>query len=214
MSRPTDIAIDLETGGTRANAPIISIGACAINRNTYELGPSFYSTVKIEDALRYGKPSASTMHWWRTDMQKITPVWFDPKGVSLYEALRGLNDFVRAQPAGCKVWGNGSHFDISILEHGYDAVRVQGFCEEWKFWDVRDLRTAVDLSGFDVKSLPFTGTPHHALHDAIHQAKLIACSFAKWRGHAIPKFEGYQPLSLRTKPDPMPGTQANPEEDW
>lgn len=183
MTRPTDISIDLETLGQRSDAPVLSIGACAFNRDTGHTGPSYYAAVKLEDAMRHGRVKADTLTWWVTKNGSVFRDLLEQRGaVSLYEALRGLNDFVRAQPAGVCVWGNGSSFDISILEHAFDSVTAAGtpgFHEEWKFWSVRDMRTAVDLSGLNKDSIPFMGTAHNALDDAVHQAKVIAECFLK-----------------------------------
>lgn len=174
-ARPTDISIDLETLGHRGDAAILSIGAAAFNRKTGAIGPTGYWPVMLEDALKHGRVTAGTLRFWMgIKDNKAKFVFDDPTATPLYVALRGLNDFVRAQPAGVKVWGNGSHFDISILEHAHDSIGTEGFVEEWKFWDVRDMRTALDMSGLDKSKMKFEGAPHHARDDAVHQAKVIA----------------------------------------
>lgn len=180
-NRETDIVIDLETLGHRQNAAIVSIGAAALNRNTGKIGPLYYNSVNLDTALRCGAVTGGTLAWWmhKDRTQGARAVFNDPKAVTLYEALRGLNDFVRGRPSGACVWGNGSHFDISILEHAYDAIGMPGFTEQWKFWSVRDLRTILDTSGFDKKSIPFVGYEHHALDDAVHEAKVLAGCFGK-----------------------------------
>jgi hypothetical protein len=62
------------------------------------------------------------------------------------------------------VWANGSCFDIIICEHVYRKV---GRAIPWKFWEVRDVRTAFDL-GINPHRPPVTA--HHALEDAWNQA--------------------------------------------
>ena len=179
--RETDIVIDLETLGHRQNAAIVSIGAAALNRHTGKIGPLYYNAVNLDQALRFGAVTGGTLAWWmsRDRSPASRDVFNDPKAITLYEALRGLNDFVRGRPAGTHVWGNGSHFDISILEHGFDSLGMPGFAEQWKFWSVRDLRTILDTSGFDRRSIPFVGVEHHALDDAVHEAKVLAGCFGK-----------------------------------
>mgnify|MGYP006408929027 CR=1 FL=1 len=57
------IMIDLETMGTRPDAPIISIGAVAFDAN----GPldSFYAGVNLGSSVNSGaKIDASTVLWW------------------------------------------------------------------------------------------------------------------------------------------------------
>lgn len=185
LKRPTDISFDIETLGNRADAAILSIGAASFNRNTGRIGACYQVVVKLDQALRFGRVGPDTLAWWmEPERARAREVFLSQQknAVTLYEALRGLNDFIRTQMASVCVWGNGSSFDISILEHGYDAVGMPGFREQWEFWSVRDMRTALDMSGFDKKTIPFTGTPHNAMDDAIHQAKIIAACFAKLRG--------------------------------
>jgi hypothetical protein len=190
--RPTDISIDLETLGNRSDAPILSIGATAFNRHTGKLSATYYTLVDMDDALRHGRIRASTLKWWMQQDDAARTYVFGSKPnlepVSLYEALRGLNDYVRAQPANVCVWGNGSSFDISILEHAFDSVADTshlGFGEEWKFWSVRDMRTIVDAADLGKGAIPFEGTAHHAGDDSRHQAKVIAKCLQvinNWRG--------------------------------
>lgn len=173
----TDISIDLETLGKRVDAPLISIAAVAFDRNTGKLGPELELHVKLEDALMHGKPDASMLLWWLEQEDKARKVIVNgqKKAMSVYEALRGLSDFVRGTSASVCVWGNGATFDISIIERLY-AVAGNGLVPQWQFWNVRDMRTIVDAATFNKDSIPFVGDKHVALDDARHQAKIImAC---------------------------------------
>lgn len=175
-----DISIDLETLSNKFNSPILSIGAAKFDRLTGKVGPTFYVEIDPDDAIRYGLVSASTLAWWIKQDAKARRV-FEPsnKKVQLKMGLQMLGDFVRAQGAGAKPWGNGSSFDITILEHAYE-VAGQGLEPQWKFWDIRDMRTIIDVAesmGF-VKARLIEGIAHNALDDAVHQAKEIARAFA------------------------------------
>ena len=73
------------------------------------------------------------------------------------------------------VWGNGSTFDITILENAYKIIG--DIPHPWKFWNIRDLRTLVNAAsviGFNHKQLKHVGVYHDALADAVHQAKIAA----------------------------------------
>lgn len=181
MSRPTDVSIDLETTSNLFNAGILSIGAVGFNRTTGKIGPEFYAQINLVDTLRYGKVSASTLQWWLKQSAAAAQVFNPVRGMPLLNALRGLNDFLRAQPANICVWGNGSSFDITVLEHAFHAFDIEEFKPEWarNFWSVRDLRTLVDVSGLDKSAVLFDGTAHNALDDARHQAKIACAAFAK-----------------------------------
>lgn len=183
-----DISIDLETLSNKFNSPILSIGAAKFDRVTGKVGPTFYVEINPDDAIRHGLVSASTLAWWVKQDAKARRV-FEPsdKKVSLKWGLQMLGDFVRAQGAGAKPWGNGSSFDITILEHAYE-VAGQGLEPQWKFWDIRDMRTIIDVAesmGF-VKARLTEGVAHNALDDAVHQAKEIARAFAHITGKKQP----------------------------
>lgn len=169
----TDVSLDLETLGNRWNSAILSIGAVAFDRKTCKTGPHYYAEVLIDDAVRYGAVTGSTLAWWAQQGDAAKRVFGGNKKVTLYEALRGLGDFVRGLPANVCVWGNGSHFDITILEHAYDHAG-NGLAEQWKFWNVRDMRTIVDAAQFDTTGHKRVGTHHNALDDAQFQAEVIA----------------------------------------
>lgn len=181
LIRPTDIVIDLETLGHRGNAAIISIGAASFNRYSFKDGSTFYATIDLEDAMRFGAITARTLRFWLKpeNAAALQGLLAHKPALRLFDALRGLSDYVRGHLADVKVWGNGSSFDISILEHAYDAIgydhRYAGLTEGWMFWNIRDLRTAVDLADFEVRKngIPFTGIKHHALHDAQHEVKVL-----------------------------------------
>ena len=53
----------------------------------------------------------------------------------------------------------------------------------WQWWNDRDVRTVVELGkaiAFDPKrDMPFEGTRHNALADAIHQAKYVSAIWQK-----------------------------------
>lgn len=172
-----DWSIDLETLDNRPTSVILSIGAVLFDRDTGELGTRVYYEINLDDAMAAGTVSGSTLSWWMQQGDKARRVFGDQRKVPLRTALEGLATSMRATP-GPRVWGNGSSFDISILEHAWS--RAGGTLElPWKFWDVRDMRTTIDDAGIDVKALPRVGTHHNALDDAEFQA--IAISLARRR---------------------------------
>lgn len=79
-----------------------------------------------------------------------------------------------------QVWGNGASFDCVILRNSYSLT---GQPVPWQWWNDRDVRTIVELGkviGFDPKrDMPFKGTRHNALDDAIHQAKYVSAIWKK-----------------------------------
>lgn len=94
-----DCMIDLETLGSRFDAPIASIGAVHFNIETGAIGPTFYRQLDLEDSFRFGRAGGSTVAWWlkqgdaaRNDVANGQTL--------LMDALRDLADFV---PKGSRV---------------------------------------------------------------------------------------------------------------
>ncbi len=100
----------------------------------------------------------------------------------LSTALCWLSDFIvkHAKPRFVQVWGNGASFDCVILRNSYALTGQEA---PWQWWNDRDVRTVVEMGkaiGFDPKrDMPFEGTRHSALDDAIHQAKYVSAIWQK-----------------------------------
>ena len=170
------IMIDLETLDTKPSAAIVSIGACGFEITNGDIGNTFYQKVALSSAIDGRTISADTLKWWMTQDRDVRASTFD--GVTLFpQALRDLAAFVLQIEdevgCACHVWGNGSTFDISILE---DAYRQHGIPVPWKFYNVRDVRTIVHVAEclLSRDDVPFEGVPHNALDGAKHQAKYVS----------------------------------------
>lgn len=195
----TDISFDLETLGCRHDAPIVSVGATAFNRDTGEIGNKFYVEVNIDDAIRYGHVNGSTLCWWMRQSEEARRVFTAGDAVQdakppLATAMRQLSDFVLiAGGPNVRVWGNGATFDVTILEHALSKTHSWAPLP-WAFWNIRDMRTLIDTAtelGFDKRSIAFDGVAHNALDDSAHQAKVIS---AAWRHVTQPVRGGEVPI--------------------
>jgi hypothetical protein len=175
------IMVDLETMGTRVDAPILSIGACAFDPATGKIEASMYIDIDIEDAFRHGKPSASTVKWWLQQDSYAQKAVVSGKA-QLFDALKQLRDFYGRFPD-APIWSNGATFDIAILDFAFP--RVLNEASPWKFWLVRDMRTIVDIAGgipADLKKNP----SHNAIEDAHAQALIVSVLWRKLRGITTP----------------------------
>jgi oligoribonuclease (3'-5' exoribonuclease) len=167
--------IDLETLGTRPNAPVIAIGAAFFDPDTGEIGKTFDGAIDFEDACRFGQVEGSTIKWWfgQSDEARSKAV----RGTASAEKVfRGFANFVRAfgDPAKVQPWGNGASFDISIMDYAFR--RILNEQAPWSFWNVRDCRTIKEIAtGFapDYKAAR-KGVHHSALDDAIYQAEWVS----------------------------------------
>ena len=163
----TDIMIDLETLNVTPDATILTIGAVKFDPFGREVSEpkmdSFYVKVDIDSCDRIGlTTSDDTIAWWANQSKEAQEAAFDPEGrIDIEDAFQQLYKFCWGAK---RVWSNGSCFDIIICEHVFRKI---GKAIPWKFWEVRDVRTAFDL-GIDPIRPPVTA--HHALEDAWNQA--------------------------------------------
>lgn len=68
-----------------------------------------------------------------------------------------------------KPWGNGSTFDITIIEN---LLRQYNVDPPWMFWNVMDLRTFRKYVAGGAKVVKL-GVDHNALDDAVSQAMYV-----------------------------------------
>lgn len=166
-----NIMIDLETLGTSANSIFFSCGACKFNIETGEIGEKYYQTIDLQSSINAGRTfSASTLKWWFQQSDEARSKIND-NGILLKDFLHEFSEFCGTESV---VWGNGATFDISMLENAYGEYN-----QPWKFWNVRDVRTIVDLAHPKIEKtqVEFKGVNHNALDDAIYQAEYVSLMY-------------------------------------
>lgn len=187
-----DVMVDLETMGLPPTGAIVAIGAVCFDIKTGKLGETFYQVVDLETDVSNGANiTPSTVMWWLTQSEEARAAITCEERIHIADALYKFRQFLeKAIPAvrNRKVWGNGAAFDNVMLRCAYERHGLQ---TPWYFTNDQDVRTMVRLGkamGFDPKrDMPFEGERHHALADAIHQAKYVSAIYQKlglsqWRG--------------------------------
>lgn len=165
-----DLMIDLETLGTTPATPVISLGCAFFDIETKTMGPTFYMALDVEEQIARGrKPTGSTIKWWmgQTDAAKRV---FHEKAKPVAEVLTLFAQWYKQNyPKGAYVWGNGSTFDISILEDMFRDYKLE--CP-WGYNKAMDLRTfkRFKAKGEQVRK---SGVNHNALDDALSQAQYV-----------------------------------------
>lgn len=158
------VMLDLETWGTKADAVIISIGACIFEPHGDQILDRFYVAIDPDSCVDAGlSMDVGTLMWWMAPERNFPRQrWHGQEKVDLYTALEG---FAQWCPDGY-VWGNGVAFDNVILSTAYKKMQLQ---QPWKFWNDRCYRTLKSLA----PGLPLhrTGEHHDALDDAVSQAR-------------------------------------------
>ena len=165
-----DVMIDIETMGINVDAPILSIGAVYFDPKTGETGKTFEMFADFETGCRNRNISPSTIKWW-----------FEQNATAKARLLSGkskpsemFNEFAKFIRPDARVWGNGATFDISLIENSLEFHNIK---TPWKFWNVRDVRTVVQLGemiGIDRGQFKFEGTSHTPLADALHQVRYVS----------------------------------------
>lgn len=141
-----------------------------------------------------------TVQWWSEQSDEAQAAFTDP--VDLREALvrfsqwvmdicypheRGLtvpeNDDINP-PTNIRLWSHGAAFDPPILAAAYDAV---GLPVPWHYRAPRDTRTLFDAAGIEDHSALLARhsgddrVQHHALSDAICQARAVCAAYSRLR---------------------------------
>jgi len=174
-----DLMIDLETLGTSANAPVISLGAAYFDINTKQMGDTFYMVCDVADQIdsRIRPVDADTIKFWMHQSgaaKRVFKEGHQPTKVVLETFRKWVMEHAGSKAASfstkVKPWGNGSSFDITIMETLFDDYKV---AVPWAFWQVMDLRTYRRFIGKGAKVPKLEGVEHNALDDCINQINYV-----------------------------------------
>jgi exodeoxyribonuclease VIII len=179
------LMIDIESMGTHANAPIVSIGAVLFDPATGQQGAEFYKAISLKSAMAWGaEPEAETILWWLKQSAEARSAIAMDDTIPLDDALLQLTEFICENaangPGNVEVWGNGATFDNVIVRNSYERT---GLDCPWHYSKDRDVRTVVTMGksvGCDPRyQIPFEGDVHNALADARHQARYVSAIWQK-----------------------------------
>lgn len=171
MSNVTrQVMVDIETLSVRPYAAILSIGAVAFNVEEGVLD-TFYVNVDGQSCKDIGLHiSVDTVEWWSKQSKEARQaLTVNPKHIST--ALLEFKDWF-GDDRNTVIWGNGSAFDISILESAYWNCDIP---IPWSPWKVQCYRTVLNLMGISNKKIREAedDTHHNALDDAMSQTKTL-----------------------------------------
>lgn len=168
--------VDLETGGTDpSHAPILQIAAVAFDLEQAEVHPSFFDRCLNPPTNRFW--SESTREWWASQpphiLQEICSRVEPPDRV-----LTDFGRWVLQVSSGHTpiMWAKPIHFEWPFLQSYYEAFGLQN---PFFYAHCRDLRSVLFALGCEglIKEIPFEGDEHNALHDVLHQVRVL---FAAW----------------------------------
>lgn len=161
------VMLDLETLGTEPGCVVLSIGA--VRFDTGALGDTFYHSVDRQSCEDVGLDvDDETLEWWQERDEEVQDVLTG--GAPLAEVLDAFTDWYGNAD---EIWANAPTFDCRILGDAYDAIDED---TPWHYAEERCHRT-IDALPVDV-DVEFRGDLHHALDDAMHQARVAARTLA------------------------------------
>jgi hypothetical protein len=182
----TDLMVDIETLSTEKNAAILSIAAVPFITEPEEDDdsghpdcPWFYAKIGLE---QYDSPplvgefhiSGQTLLWWMKQSEKArNEAFLTGTRKSLYAACDELRTYIERLPQPVKFWAKAPDFDATILAHAFGVFSIP---VPWKFFNQRDVRTAVEMGG-NIK-IDREGEHHDALDDCQHQIREVQAAYA------------------------------------
>jgi len=169
-----NLMIDLETLDIENSAVVLSIGAVFFDEEG--IHEEFYRELDAQAQIDLGRSIRfDTLQWWLTQKGMF------PESCGKTKLAPDLAEFVGFcnKYEGAKVWGNGATFDISMMESLFKST---GIVTPWDFWNIRDVRTIVDLypesrGGFQ--------NNHNALDDAKAQADWVIKAWEMHGGEPV-----------------------------
>lgn len=168
-----DVMLDLETFGNTPQAAINQIGAVAFDRYTGEVIGGYKVNIDAQTCIDLGMTmDVSTINWWLKQSEAARQSITSGDKQHIKTALRELNEFIQAKmnvkdDHQAILWCHAT-FDEPILSNAYKACNIRPF---WKYRNVRDLRTIVDLAEYNVPKDQNSGVAHDALDDCLFQIK-------------------------------------------
>ncbi len=168
--------LDLETLGHNSDAAIIQIGSCIFNKTN--ILAKLRVNINWEDALKYGKVTASTLKWWMSQSDEARNSVTLEKETSL-SACNIFTGFCGAYQNKYRIdhfWSHAS-FDFPIFTN---LCKNLGLLNPIDFRKCRDLRTMDAL--FPIDWPERTGIHHDALDDAVYQANCLQMQFKEILG--------------------------------
>lgn len=165
--------IDTETWGKLPGCALRSIGAVMFDPVAGTLGARFYVNITRASGEAVGlHVDKDTEAWWGRQGAAAQAA-LEPDQRPLLTALVLFADWWREQAAR-HPWCHGATFDEPILRLAFLACRLP---VPWDFWNARDTRTLYDLAG--VKPDKAEGVEHHALDDAVRQARAACVAYGR-----------------------------------
>lgn len=178
-----DLMLDIETFGTKPNAPIIGIGAVIFDRAEIQRPIDIPNDHRLElvvdaDGQLHATADASTIYWWMMQNEDARKKYAghvvkennQPAPLSLFAAMKEYLAFCRIHRPEY-VWCNGATFDHVIMQSAFDAIGLKNPFFYSKCLDARTIYKLVPQVTVDCTE--YNLTPHSAVSDCLRQVFLL-----------------------------------------
>lgn len=169
-----EVMIDIETMGTRPNAPMVAIGAVAFNLHSMTMGERYYANIDLNSSVEGGAVlDPDTVMWWLSQSDEARAKLTSGTRVHVLDFLKGFSTWLDdscVSQRDRKVWACGTDFDNTILAEHYRRASLP---VPWRYYNSRDQRTVRDLWPAIKETVRRKGTHHNALDDAIFQVEVL-----------------------------------------
>lgn len=157
------LMVDCETLDIGERPVLLSIGAVVHDHE--QIYNKFHVGIDAETAKVHGfTVSQSTLDWWDRQSEDARAAAFSGT-YHIEMALKALVNFYKDNECQ-EIWSKGALADIRWINNALDHFDI---AKPWKYSREFCFRTLLKtLPEFE---MPFEGTEHNALDDAIHQAK-------------------------------------------
>lgn len=185
MRRDRSVMVDIESKSLRPGCFILSIGAVSFLDDGFikdwekAEAQTFYGQVPWDDVQQSHDRDIDpgTLKWWAESGQAQARSSFDfphpdHKCVDIIELLSNFNTFLSNDlSSGGRLICQHTHFDVAAIG---DACDYYGVVKAWNYRQPFDLPTFIEScydAGIGRLQVERDGVAHHALDDAIHQAR-------------------------------------------
>ncbi len=175
MTALSHVMLDLETLGTGDGAAIVQIGAVRFDPWAGDglvsaPAAAFCESIRL-DSVGLGTIDGPTVAWWLgQEREAQDSVLLNENRTTMVAALDRFDHWIREESVEF-VWADSPNFDLRLLRQAFGRQGMpwpfthrQERCHRTLKWQGREL--------LGLKEPERTGTKHHALVDAYHQAQV------------------------------------------
>lgn len=169
---------DLEAPSLKQTAQVFAIGCAVVNFVTGIQERVFYQPIKIDEISNkfFSSWGSAEKEFWegqKAENPLATKLLVDPRAVTLDVALQRFEEFFNSfgEHEHRFIVGNGTRYDGGLIAHALEQFGGEIF---WHYRNENCLRSVKDnasLVGVEFQGAEFEGVLHHALFDAMYEAK-------------------------------------------